>query len=124
MLHPGFRECEEEKLCFTACCRQKNNLFTSYSRNPERTIKSNPVLVPNCALDTSLSLFAQVCPYLLYIHTDSTCTKFLGLQALLSELLGLPPSEINRNADRMPILRLKSFRLRCDAGLALRRVRR
>ena len=34
-----------EKLCSSACCRQKNaNFFTSYSRNPERAIKSTPVI--------------------------------------------------------------------------------
>ena len=37
MVRSGFREYEEEKLRSPACCRPENAIFTSYSRNPERT---------------------------------------------------------------------------------------
>ena len=40
MVRSGFREYEEEKLLQAG----ERNFLTSYSRNPERTIKSTPVL--------------------------------------------------------------------------------
>ena len=41
MVRSRFREYEEETFRSPACCKQENT--TSYSRNPERTIKSTPV---------------------------------------------------------------------------------